>query len=648
MSSASAAATVLRREPMEAATAVRAGLQRALGAGAVDGLPACPLEGQLIRPLVALAGAGGDSGEQPPLEFWRASLAVQLAHEASLVHDDVLDGATTRRGRPSVASGAGVAAALVLGDHFLTASYRHAAASGSLAFAAAFARAVERTVAGEIAQSRAAGRELTIEEYREQVLEKSGELLGIALSAHAWITGAPDAPRLHETGRRIGLVYQMVDDLLDYCAATDTGKPALADHRQGKWTWVLAEAGPGALALDEATVLEHLRRPSKTGSILTRCLTRLEAEVATLTEELGALRPEDRIVPGLLGAWLARARAAVAEEERLAGPTGRAGAPSHALRALVPPLAEVPTYLRRHSRSFHFAASFFPHRERRSIARVYAFCRVTDDIADGRRETTLEEREAVLDEWIALAREAYLGNATGLPMLDQVMTDMATAGVPFRYAADLADGVRMDLRGRRYETIAELREYTYRVASVVGLWITRLAGVTDSETLERAAAMGHAMQITNIARDVGEDLAEGRLYLPADLMTRHGVTPEALEAMLRGEIGITQGYRSLVEELLRLAEGDYAAAFPAIPRLPVPFRRPVAISATVYRGIHASIRAAGYDNLRRRAYTSPVRKLVLAYDAVRTLRALQPRSRRLTPEYTDYSLATDIVGPPRS
>src|SRR5690606_6945429 len=106
------------------------------------------------------------------------------------------------------------------------------------------------------------------------------------------------------------------------------------------------------------------------------------------------------------------------------------------------------------------------------------------------------------------------------------------------YAAELIEGVGMDLEDgeaaeqpsqnsapkRRYTTLTELDVYSYRVASVVGLWLTRLVGVHDEQVLARAADLGHAMQLTNILRDVGEDWRNGRLYLPLDVLARHGIT----------------------------------------------------------------------------------------------------------------------------
>ena len=327
-----------------------------------------------------------------------------------------------------------------------------------------------------------------------------------------------------------------------------------------------------------------------------------------LAAELRAVLGGGGILPELLSQWMDVARDAVRREEAARRSTSSAASsPSSALRARAPAEADWERYFAANSRSFRFAARFLPPAEWERVARVYAFCRVTDDLVDG----GAADAKALLDEWMGLAGRAYAGNGTGLALLNRVMEEAASARVPFTYAAELGEGMRMDLRRERYETLTDLRVYTHRVASVVGLWITELAGVRAPRVLARAGEMGHAMQLTNILRDVGEVWRRGRLYLPAETLRAHGVTEEAIDRMCRGAAP-TPAYRCMTEELLRSAEASYRDAFPAIRELPSAFRRPVAVAAHVYRGIHAPLRRAGYDNLRRRAVTSGAAKGMLA------------------------------------
>jgi phytoene synthase len=255
---------------------------------------------------------------------------------------------------------------------------------------------------------------------------------------------------------------------------------------------------------------------------------------------------------------------------------------------------------------------------------------VTDDLVDRAEGEPEAALEMVLDEWAGLSRRAYDGGATGMELLDRTMGEMASAEIPFTYAAELVEGMRMDLRRESYPSLDRLRVYTHRVASVVGLWLTELSGVRDAATLRQAAALGHAMQLTNILRDVGEDWRAGRLYLPADVMRDHHFPVDAIGSMARGASPVSPAYAALVEALMRVAEADYAAALAAVPRLPDYFQRPVAVAGWVYRGIHGAIRRNGYDNLRLRARTGAFEKAALAAGALWELRRAR-RALRVAP-----------------
>lgn len=269
-------------------------------------------------------------------------------------------------------------------------------------------------------------------------------------------------------------------------------------------------------------------------------------------------------------------------------------------------------YFAHHSRSFRFASRFMPRPERDQLSRVYAYCRYTDDLVDRADGVPPREIERRLDRWLDASFDAYAGTRTGVALLDAVMPEMAAARVPFAYAAELVEGMRMDLRHAPYADVAALRRYTYRVAGVIGRWLTELYGVHDAGVLARAESLGHALQLTNILRDVGEDYGRGRVYLPQDRMRAHGIDDAALGALCAGRRPVDDAFRGLMEELLQLAEAEYHEAIAAIPMLPAFFARPVAVAAHVYRGIHREIRRADYATVRRRVHTSLARKLWLS------------------------------------
>lgn len=286
----------------------------------------------------------------------------------------------------------------------------------------------------------------------------------------------------------------------------------------------------------------------------------------------------------------------------------------------VPDVRGAGGYMARHSRSFRFATMMLGPELRGRIERVYAWCRYTDDIVDrAPAGATSADMEAALDEWAARSRAAFEGTVTGFPLLDTVMADLRESGGSFDHPEAILRGVRSDARFAEFESLEDLRRYTHDVAAVVGLWLCALHRIRDPWMLHRAAALGHAMQLTNILRDVGEDLQSGRVYLPKSMLAARGVTVADLAAMQR-EGRVSDAYRQMMRDLIVFAEADYRLAREAIPYLPDQFGRAVAAAAAIYGGIHAAIRENGYDSLTRRARTTGARKAVLAAGALWDLR----------------------------
>lgn len=343
-------------------------------------------------------------------------------------------------------------------------------------------------------------------------------------------------------------------------------------------------------------------------------LAHLEAEIDTLTREVAQAHGPGHALQPMLEEWRVQARACVraglARDE-----AGFVEAMARPLDRPAPAADGWRGYLGLHGRSFAFASAFMPAEERGRIAGIYAWCRYTDDLVDVHAAVDPADR---LDAWLALSRAAYDGERTGIELLDAVMPGLRAAGVPFTYPAELIAGMRMDLRHRHFASMAELRLYTWRAAGTVGLWLAEMHGVRDAWALERAALLGQAMQMTNILRDVGEDLDRGRLYLPLDRLAAHGLQPAELIAARRDGRRLGERWSALLEELMGETERDYASARAALGVLPPGFRRAAAVASHVYAGIHDAIRRIGYDTLRQRAATSAPEKLMLALRALRT------------------------------
>jgi len=611
---------------------VREHLRNASHALARQDLPRPDLDGKLLRPLSAYLIVPEARRPELDTRFWFGALAIEMVHEASLLHDDILDQAPERRGRPTMAARAGVGPALVLGDHLLTAAYRAAAQAGSTEFLQVFIQAVERTVAGEIAQEKRQGKILDEEEYARIVTGKSGELFRAAFSLAPILLNLASPRSAGQLGARLGLLYQRIDDILDYCTHADRGKVPLQDLRQSKWTWPLGLASGDVGNEPAERTLERLfgEDPSTGRVPMEEGARRIQEDARALVAELDDQGLESTGLATVLSGWAHLVEEGVRREVELRreparksrGASQTPGDPAleeesvrRVLRGQAAFIGDPQDRLRyfgHHSKSFRFASRWFDRERLQDVADVYAFCRFTDDLVDEDRGEDAATRRARLQEWGRMAQEAYEGRPTQIPLLDQVMGTMRIRGVPFRYARELIRGVGMDLDPAPFRSLPELRTYSHRVASVVGEWITELFGIDDPWMLERARALGHAMQMTNILRDVGEDLQQGRIYLPEDRMAAHGVDRRLLEAKMAEGAPALPGYRDLLEELMAEAEADYDRAFQAIPRLPRYFRAAVAVAASVYGGIHAEIRKNGYDNLNRRARTSLLTKVRLA------------------------------------
>lgn len=194
-----------------------------------------------------------------------------------------------------------------------------------------------------------------------------------------------------------------------------------------------------------------------------------------------------------------------------------------------PPLAEAYAHCeavtRRSGSSFAAAFWMLPRDKRRALHAIYAFCRLADDVADA--PEVRGDRGRLLARWRDELAAAYEGRArhpVGVALADAARR----FDLPREVFEELLLGVESDLHWQPPECFDELRRYCFRVASTVGLLLVRVLGYRNPRSLEYAAAMGVAVQLTNVLRDVGEDAAAGRVYLPREDLHRFGVTAECL------------------------------------------------------------------------------------------------------------------------
>jgi len=244
------------------------------------------------------------------------------------------------------------------------------------------------------------------------------------------------------------------------------------------------------------------------------------------------------------------------------------------------------------SKSFAAAARLLPSGVRDQAYMLYAWCRHCDDVIDGQDlgfakaqvdETAPEERLKTLR--IETAR-AIRGEAYD-PVFIALSRVLKTNSIPARHPLELLDGFEMDVAGRRYETLEDTLNYSYHVAGVVGVMMAMIMGARQRETLNRASDLGIAFQLTNISRDVMDDAAAGRVYLPADWLDEAGVDSSVNSPAKREAVA------AVTSRLLGVADDYYASARYGLRSLA--FRPALAIAAArgIYREIGVSVRRRG-------------------------------------------------------
>jgi phytoene synthase len=254
------------------------------------------------------------------------------------------------------------------------------------------------------------------------------------------------------------------------------------------------------------------------------------------------------------------------------------------------------------SRSFFLASLLLPDEVREGAYALYAFCRLSDDAVDveGGRLDAVGSLRRRLDG-------IYSGTPEAIAV-DRALADTVTRFVIPRTALDaLLEGLEWDARGRDYETLCDLRAYAARVAGSVGIMMASLMDARTPELAARACDLGVAMQLTNIARDVGEDARAGRLYLPRAWLRDAGLDPDAwlADPVFRPEIA------EAVARLLRHADELYERADLGIAGLSVAFRPAIFAARHLYAEIGARLARRGLDSISRRETVPVGRKIVL-------------------------------------
>jgi phytoene synthase len=258
--------------------------------------------------------------------------------------------------------------------------------------------------------------------------------------------------------------------------------------------------------------------------------------------------------------------------------------------------------IRTGSRSFYAASLLLPEHVRSGAYALYAFCRLSDDSVD-----VDHGGEAAVERLTARLDAIYAGAPANGPV-DRALADAVERHAIPRAPFDaLLEGLAWDAAGRGCESLADVHAYAARVAGAVGVMMTVLMGARTAEMVARATDLGVAMQLTNIARDVGEDARAGRLYLPRSWMRDAGIDPDAWLAQPTFNPVIA----GLVERLLEHAEGLYTKADAGIAALPSSVRPAIYAARLLYAEIGTELSRRGCDSISQRTIVGSGRKLQL-------------------------------------
>ncbi|HEV7436888.1 MAG TPA: phytoene/squalene synthase family protein [Pseudorhizobium sp.] len=264
------------------------------------------------------------------------------------------------------------------------------------------------------------------------------------------------------------------------------------------------------------------------------------------------------------------------------------------------------------SQSFAAAARLFDKRTREDAVMLYAWCRHCDDVVDGQtlghdqQENYRTEQMHRLDLLRRSTAAALEGTRVNEPVFEALRRVVDRHQIPLRHVEELLTGFEMDVTQRHYETLSDALDYCYHVAGVVGVMMAMIMGVRDTRTLDRACDLGLAFQLTNIARDAVEDARVGRVYLPAEILARHGIVavdPEDLSQRV--------ALHAAAVELLDLAESYYRSAYHGLSALPPRSAWAIATARRVYRAIGGKLRAGGPAAWDKRVSTTDMEKSAL-------------------------------------
>ncbi|MDP9323407.1 MAG: presqualene diphosphate synthase HpnD [Acidobacteriota bacterium] len=267
--------------------------------------------------------------------------------------------------------------------------------------------------------------------------------------------------------------------------------------------------------------------------------------------------------------------------------------------------------------NFYYSFLVLPSDKRRAIVAVWDFCRAVDDGVDEAADPNAAMAE--IARWRGELAAAFEGGTPRTPQGRALAPLIPQFNLPRPAFESLIEGVEMDLGSRRYDTFADLYEYCIRVASAVGLICLEIFGYGDPRSRQYAVDLGVALQLTNILRDVPEDLRRGRVYIPQEDLRRHGCSEEDLARESAGGGVRAPKVKALLRQQAERAREYYRKAADGLPRADAQRLLAAQIMGAIYRGILTRIERSDYDVFSRVVrIPRPQRALIAAATWART------------------------------
>lgn len=267
---------------------------------------------------------------------------------------------------------------------------------------------------------------------------------------------------------------------------------------------------------------------------------------------------------------------------------------------------------KKYGTSFYFATQFFPRETREGIYAIYAFARIPDEIVDDPDNTDAEEAVRKLAEWADRWRTAMARGFSDDTVLNAIVHQFRKYRIPADECEAFLKSMFQDKQKSRYANYAELEDYMYGSAGVIGLMVTRVVGYSSDAAFEYAKKLGYAFQLTNFLRDIREDCDElDRVYMPEDELAEFGLTPADICSHVRDERFVTF-MRSQIERNREI----YKQALPGIRLLHWRGRLAVRVSFVLYKAILGEIERANYNVYAGRVRTNRQQKIYLSLKAL--------------------------------